>query len=72
MPHFTFFEQDSKKLQLEDIQQIPTSYTKRVSKNKWPYVVAYHFRLDPHEVMTWDNDSILEALASLKVLGVVK
>jgi len=35
-------------------------------------VVAHHYGQDPHEVMQWDNDSILEALAALKVMGVVK
>lgn len=54
------------------MNSIPSSYVDKVKKNIWPYVVAHHFGQDPDVVKSWDNDSILEALASLKVMGVVK
>lgn len=54
------------------VSNIPSRYLNKVKKNLWPYIVAKEFKLDPQEVMSWDNDSILDALASLKVMGVIK
>lgn len=59
-------------MSIAGVSQIPAFYMNKVRKNIWPYVVAYHYKLDPEEVKSWDNDSILEALASLKVMGVIK
>ncbi|MEG0470783.1 MAG: hypothetical protein RR588_00455 [Solibacillus sp.] len=59
-------------MQIEGVNSIPSLYLQRVATNQWPYVVAKEFGLDPHVVMSWDNDSILEALASLKWMGVFK
>ncbi len=54
------------------ISNIPARYVNKVKKNLWPYLVAKEFGLDPQEVLSWDNDSILEALSALKVMGVIK
>jgi len=54
------------------VSNIPSRYLNKVKKNLWPYIVAKEFKLDPHEVLSWDNDSILEALSALKVMGVIK
>lgn len=67
-----FLKQDNNLLYLAGIKSIPAKYTQKVNQNVWPYVVAYHFGLDPDAVKGWDNDSILEALASLKIMGVIK
>ena len=73
MKRTTFFVKENSRLTtLTGIQAIPKDVLNSVKKNLWPYVVAHHYGQDPHEVMQWDNDSILEALAALKVMGVVK
>ncbi|QDQ03152.1 hypothetical protein FOH38_23410 [Lysinibacillus fusiformis] len=59
-------------MSLAGVSNIPALYVDKVKKNLWPYVVAKEFGLDPYIVMAWDNDSILDALASLKVMGVIK
>lgn len=54
------------------VSNIPARYVNKVKGNLWPYVVAKEYGLDPHIVSSWDNDSIIEALAALKVMGVIK
>lgn len=54
------------------VSNIPARYVNKVKGNLWSYVVAKEYSLDPNDVMSWDNDSILEALAALKVMGVIK
>ena len=72
MKHLPFFGKDYKKLSFAGVSNIPARYVNKVKMNIWPYVVAKEFGLDPYVVMSWDNDSIIEALSSLKVMGVVK
>ncbi|MEC1303541.1 hypothetical protein [Lysinibacillus capsici] len=43
-----------------------------MKSNLWPYIVAKEYGLDPQIVMSWDNESIIDALAALKVMGVIK
>lgn len=69
----TFFVKGSSQLSnLTNLNNIPKKVVQKVKKNLWPYVVAQHYGLDPHVVMDWDSDSILEALAALKVMGAIK
>lgn len=44
----------------------------KAKNNYWAYIVAKEYGLDPHVVASWDNDSIIEALAALKVMGAIK
>lgn len=57
---------------LEGVKSIPSFYTNRAKRFYWAHLVAYHYHLDPDIVKSWDNDAILEAVASLKIMGVVK
>ncbi len=61
-----------KKLSFAGVSNIPARYVNKVKGNLWPYVVAKEYSLDPDVVMSWDNDSIIEALAALKEMGVIK
>jgi hypothetical protein len=54
------------------VQSIPSSYEKKAGAKWWKYVIGYHYKTNPHNVEQWDNDTILETLASLKMLGVIK
>lgn len=59
-------------MNLAGVDAIPASYIQRAKRNYWPNLVAYKFKLDPGVVKQWDNDSILDALAALKVMGAIK
>ena len=59
-------------MQLAGVNAIPASYIQKAKRNLWPYLVAHEFKLDPDVVKQWDNDSILDALAALKVMGAIK
>lgn len=59
-------------MNLAGVDAIPAFYIQKAKKNYWPNVVAYKFKLDPYIVKQWDNDSILEALAALKIMGAIK
>lgn len=54
------------------MQSIPSFYEKEAEKKWWKYVIGFHYEINPHDVEQWDNDTILETLASLKMLGVIK
>lgn len=54
------------------MQSIPSFYEKAAGEKWWKYAIGYHYKIDPHLVEQWDNDTILETLASLKMLGVIK
>jgi len=54
------------------VHSIPSLYVDKARKKWWKYVIGYHYKINPHEVENWDNDTILETLASLKMLGVYK
>ncbi|MGR6904728.1 hypothetical protein [Lysinibacillus sp. BSL11] len=54
------------------VKNIPARYIKKVKSNLWPYIVAKEYGLDPQSVMSWDNESIIDALAALKVMGAIK
>lgn len=59
-------------MRLAGVNTIPAFYIQKAKKNLWPYLIAHEFKLDPDIVKQWDNDSILEALAALKVMGAIK
>ncbi len=68
-----FFEQENNKLlNLSGVQSIPSFYENEANKKWWKYVIGYHYKINPHHVEQWDNDTIIETLASLKMLGVIK
>ena len=54
------------------MHSIPSSIRNEVDKDFKPYVVAYHFKLDPDVVKSWDNDAILKAFYTIKRMGVIK
>lgn len=54
------------------MQSIPSFYEKAAGEKWWKYTIGYHYKINPHSVEQWDNDTILETLASLKMLGVIK
>ena len=51
---------------------MPASIRLKVEKNIKPYFVAYHYKLDPEEVLKWDNEAILKAFYALEKMGVIK
>lgn len=59
-------------MQIGGVHSIPSLYEDKARKKWWKYVIGYHYKINPHEVENWDNDTILETLASLKMLGVYK
>lgn len=54
------------------MHNIPFSLRDEVERDLKPYTVAFHYKLDPDEVRSWDNDTILKALYALKKMGVLK
>lgn len=51
---------------------MPASIRSKVDGNLKPYVVAYHYKLDPEEVLMWDNEAVLKAFYALEKMGVLK
>ena len=54
------------------MHSIPFSIREAVDSDTKPYVVAYHYGLDPDIVQSWDNEAIVKAFYALKKIGVIK
>ena len=51
---------------------MPASIRYKVDRNLKPYVVAYHYKMNPDDVLAWDNESILKAFYALEKMGAIK
>lgn len=51
---------------------MPASIRSKVDRNLKPYVVAYHYKINPEEVLCWDNDRVLKAFYALEKMGVIQ
>lgn len=51
---------------------MPAPIRSKVERNLKPYVVAYHYKLNPEDVLMWDNEAVLKAFYALEKMGVIK
>ena len=54
------------------VHSIPSFIKKQVDADIKPYIVAYHYKLDPDEVRCWDNEAIAKAYYAIVRMGVIK
>lgn len=54
------------------MHSVPNFIKKAVDADMKPYMVAYHFKLDPDVVRSWDNEAITRAFYALKQMGAIK
>lgn len=72
MPLYPFFKKESSWYYGAGLQSIPPYLKKEVDSDTKPYVVAYHYKIDPDLVRSWDNESIVKAFYALVRIGVIK
>ena len=54
------------------VHNVPSFIKNAVDSDMKPYIVAYHFKLDPDVVRSWDNEAIAKAYYSLIRLKVIQ